>query len=234
MPRSDVQILEQISLRKTLFKLVYLRGKTQSDAAKMVGLSFQRVSQIMLETKAEFQERAKMKFDPVEMLSKKLEQLEDIRSESWDSWTRSKENAECSTEERQLKDIYEETVVEGKTQRRKVGETLKIVKAINRVEGRIPENGFLLTVLKCLQEESRLLGLTDDAVVKITNTTNTQVNVGIDWGKMQGPTVLTPDEVEAKISGVITVLPNEVGPAWTDAEMKEMGDETEHLNGDGK
>jgi hypothetical protein len=235
MPRTESQIVSLMETRRSVFKLVYLRRKSQTETARIMGLTQGRISQILAETDLEFKERIRKRFDPTEMVARKLEQIDDIINEMWSAWERSKENAETNVVEEELRKVYDEfTDGNGKKTRQVSGESMQLVRKMQRVVGRLPEDRYIARIIDCLKEESRLLGLTDDAVIKITNTTNNQLNVGIDWGKMTDPPPATPDEVEAKISSVINLLPNEVGPPWSEAEAKELDDEPEHLNGDGK
>jgi hypothetical protein len=189
----------------------------------------------------EFRDKMKRKYDPIEQVEVKLSQLVDIREEMWLAWERSKENAETNVIEEELRKVYEDfTDGNGKTTRQVTGESMQLVKKIQRIAGRLPEDRYIAKIIDCLKEESRLLGLTDDAAIKVVNNVNNvggdQI-VGIDWGRMQGQLDATTDEVEAKIARV-TQLPEEVGPPWTAAEAKEIDDdpdpEPEHLNGDGK
>jgi predicted transcriptional regulator len=223
-------LTEQEKLRSDVLKLS-LRGCTQVAIAGMVGISQGRVSQILKESVETWRAR-RVRESPEELVAKKLEQLQDVMVEAFSGWERSKEDSVCTTEQSQLKTVYQETVIAGKTVRIPSGEKLVVVRATKKLESRIPETSFLNTVLKCLQEESRLLGLTDDTVVKIinNNVNGNQLNVGIDWGKMQGPTDMTADEVEAKIATVALPPPD---PQWSESEVKLMDDEPEHLNGDG-
>lgn len=265
MPRSPGQVLDQIRLRDAVYKLCWLRGYSQATAAQQLGLTSQRVSQLLDDGVQDFRDRVRLKaknLDSAERLQRRLDQYQATREEAWLAWERSKEDATCTTTEQQLRTIYETVFENGEKKRVPTGEKMLVVKAITRVEGRLPQNAYLATVLNCLRQESELENLVEAEVVKIYNNNSNQVAVALDWGRMTAPSRPGPDPVEAKIAAASSIIgeqppapaPNsgsepasflhqDVGKislvqeqplpnGWSDKEAEELGD-GEHLNGDG-
>jgi hypothetical protein len=236
-------VLDPVEAKAKIFGLVFVRGYPQSEAVRQTGLTSGRVSQIVSESREEWLARAAEIATPETLVARKLTQLQDIRAEAWMAWERSKKDAECNTDEKNLKTVYRTTVIEGKKVRLPVGERLRLVKSIKRVEGRLPANEYLVTILRCLQEEARLEGLTEEMVVHITqNNIGQQNNVSVDWGALSRRPHVS-DEVEVKIAAAKLSAPSppnpldpsESGPDWTEAEARELDDESNgdgHLNGD--
>jgi predicted transcriptional regulator len=234
---------DQLKLRKQVWQLCHLRGKSQVDAAKLLNLTPARICQVYSEVRGEFEERIKDRFDPLAMLAKKLEQYEDIRDEAWDAWIKSKEDARCTVEEEELKIVFEGRVVDGKVVRVPIGEKMVLAQRVTKIAGRLPDNAYLSTIIKCLVEEARLEGLTQEAVVKITNNSVAGNVTFISWDPLVNPTskeTAPPDLVElalsaasAPLSPIIMGPDNSVPGGWSEAEKRELDDEPEHLNGDG-
>src|ERR1700690_3105196 len=81
----------------------------------------------------------------------KVEQLRDIRREAWSAWERSSEDAS-------------KVVLEFANQTEQVGiddyvTSEVMLKRIETKEGRLPDNAYLTTILKTLEQERQLLGL---------------------------------------------------------------------------
>jgi predicted transcriptional regulator len=238
-----ITVKDVYSLRRAVFELCDLRGYTQTQAAQCLGITQPRVSQILHEGRLDFKERVDKRFsDPKLALVKKLEQYEVLRREAFLAWERSKSDIECTTEEKQLRTVYR-TVVDPDFEISKAvpaGEKLKIVKEIRKVEGRLPANEYLTTIVKCLVEEAKLEGLTQELVVKVfNNNVAGDQNIAISWDKMiaPDPTRLPEvplDEVEAKISAILDPPTTPWSPQEA-AELDDPKDDDEpHLNGDGK
>ena len=243
------KVLEQASLRYAVFKLCFKRKYNQVTCAKMLGISQGTVSKILSSTVHEWKERVKQKYDPADMLEEKVAELQEIREEAFMAWERSKENAEVTTSEEELRKTYEEfTNDAGKQQRMVTGESMQLVKEIRRIAGRLPSNEYLTTIVSCLKEESRLLGLTEETAVKIVNDNRQQTAIFVNWdplvrGDSSPP---SPDIVELALASasappIISPIPGQQVPGgWSDAEVAELDDEPEreapegHLNGDGR
>jgi hypothetical protein len=205
---------------------------------------------------AQFRERVKRRLDPAELLAEKLEQLADIRIQMWDAWERSKENAETNVAEEELRKVYEEfTDGGGKVTRQVVGESMQLVKKMQKIAGRLPEDRYIAKIIDCLKEESRLLGLTEDAIIKVTNTTNNvagdQNNLTVNWSSLKerpgvpdavegaieavglASTPMPPMEVNFLDTGKLHLVKEQPVGEWSEAEIAALDDEPEHLNGDG-
>jgi predicted transcriptional regulator len=209
-------LTEQERLRSDVVKLS-LRGCTQTVIAGMVGISQGRVSQILKESIEEWRAR-RVGESPEELIARKLEQL----------------HAECSTEERELRTIYRDSTINGKAVQLALGEKLTLVRSMRRIEGRLPACEYLTTIIRCLAEEARLEGLTEEAIVDITNN-NVAGNprrVVVCWDALAVPQRV-PDAVERRIAAAGPPPPD---PDWSRAEVAELDDSAVdrglgHLNG---
>lgn len=250
MPRAtSPSYKDAYSLRQTVYELVELRGYTQKETAKQLGLSPPRISQILVESLLEFKQRASAHIhNPQEARLRKLEQFRLLRQEAWLAWERSKSDAERTTEERQLKTIFiNGTLPSGEVGKIPAGQKLQIVKAVKMVEGRLPSNEYLSTIVRCLSEEARLEGLIEDTILKVTNNNSASAAVSVSWEPLINPdtrAVRVPDAVELALAAAsappVELPPIEKVPGgWSEAEVRELDDEhevleePEHLNGDG-
>src|SRR6266404_2381260 len=112
---------KQDELRRTVFKL-WRRRFSAKDIANIVGKTDGRVRQILSEEVEEW--RKSRKGNPADHIDAQLRELQEAREEAWLAWERSKLDAECTTEEKELRATYREG--EGGKQV-KTGERLKLI-----------------------------------------------------------------------------------------------------------
>ena len=220
------------AIKEKVFSLCFLRGYSQTQVAKMMGLSDTRISSIMQEVKEKFNGEQLDLSRPLESIKKRLAQLEDVRAEAWRAWKRSMADAQSTVTEKQLMTTYENKMEKGKLVRTPKERKLETVKEVTRIYGRLPANEYLNTIIACLREEARLEGLVTDTIVTLT-----QINMNgggggngsrpmINWDDLCGRDV-RPDPVELEIEAaeqpVVQLPPPQ--PDWSPAEVAELEDD---------
>ena len=176
-------LTEQEQLRRTVAKLD-LRGCTQVDIAGRLGISQGRVSQILKESAEEWRAR-RVKETAADLIQRKLDQFRDTWDEAWRAWVQSKEDEVCNVQEKARRTIYRTIIVDGESVRLPHGERLKVVKQLTKVQERLPAIEYLKTIIDCLREEAKLEGLTEEAVVNITNNVQANgPNVVVSWDSL--------------------------------------------------
>lgn len=132
------------------------RGWTQRQAAERLGVA---PSQIAYDWKVLLKRLQVEQMGDTEALrNQKVEQLLEVRREAWEAWERSKQDRERRTAE---------TITETEGGGQPAGQTR--TKAVKQVEGRLPEDAYLRTVIMTIQEEAKLDGCA--APLKIAPTT---------------------------------------------------------------
>ncbi len=121
------------------------RGCSLRDIASKMGVDHKQVDYDLKIIRRRYAESTLMERGA--MVAEKIAQLQEVRAEAWEAWEVSKTN-----KERQVK----EKVTEGGAGPDHQAERLK---AIITTEGRLPENAYLQTVLKTLEDEADLLDL---------------------------------------------------------------------------
>jgi len=124
---------------------LYLRGKYQSEIAKILGLSQGMISQDLKVIQRRWRESTTLNLD--EAKAKELARLDALEREFWSAWEASKTER---TKARQEKNVTGTTV-----------------KASMEKEQRDGNPAFLQGVLTCIDRRCKLLGL--DAAVKTQN-----------------------------------------------------------------
>ena len=127
--------------RSTISEL-YLRGWTQLKIAEFLELSQSQVSRELSKIKARWQAEATQNYGL--LIAEQLHRLSMLESESWQAWERSQ-----VTKEQSLSEKMAEAASGGDAK----------TKIQRRTETRIGDPKFLETLIKCLQERSKLLDL---------------------------------------------------------------------------
>jgi predicted transcriptional regulator len=237
VPQSVAFLDEQISLRQEVFRMCHLRKYKQVTVARLLKISQPRVSQLLNSVLSDIRTRQRQLHSAADLVDEKVEELREAREEAWLAWERSKEDAESSGTEEELRKVYEDTFADGKKSREVAGESMQLVKRFKKIAGRLPANEYLTTVISSIKEEARLLGLTEEVSVKVYNThvAGDQINVSASWDSMREARQ-APDAIEGAIAMVAnpTLPPPNANGQWTPAEVAAMDDDLPHLNGDGK
>jgi predicted transcriptional regulator len=136
------------------------KGYTQERIAKEMGVCQAQICYDLKRLREKYAAQQHMEMQA--SIWEKVAQYRMIREEAWDAWERSKQDY--------TKEYYEK-VGEPDGQGGQKVERLKLVKT---VEGRLPNNEYMRTIVMCLEKESELLGLTQkQGSIQI-------VNMGID------------------------------------------------------
>lgn len=120
-------------------------------------------------------------------VEQKLEQLAEVRKEAWEAWERSKLDARKRTKE--VTPAYDFVDSDGTL--RQSEERIKIIRT---VEGRLPSNQYLQTVLATIEQERAMLGLDERRAIDLNVQT-------VDWTELRKP-VDFKDPVKAVIEAM--------------------------------
>lgn len=148
-------------------------------------------------------------FDRERAVREKIRQLRHTRELAIAAWNKSNRPTTSTTKE--LKRIAAEAPPEPKGRGRKKAKPadegeLLVVALTETVEGRLPHNPYLQTILETIKLEMELLGL------DTLPSTNITVNSGnsFDWNQfLTIKASQTPDESEAAIAAVLALPPKE-------------------------
>jgi len=125
--------------RRTKVSDLYLRGLSQWQIARELGIGQATVSRDLEALRVQWRESSSLAIDTI--LQRELAKIDLIEAEAWIAWERSKENRERTTKERSS------------------GETSAKSKVVVVTEGRLPDNEFLKTVQWCISKRCEILGL---------------------------------------------------------------------------
>jgi predicted transcriptional regulator len=154
------------------------RGYSQSEIARVVGVSQQQISEDLKVIRKRYREEAMAEYK--ERVEEKRAQLREVRAEAWRAWERSKKDARKVVEE-------ERTLSDG---------TEGSEKKTTTTEGQLPDATYLRVVIETLRDECSLDGL--NAPQKV----NANVNV-IDWGELFKRTMDSEvDQVEQRLAEI--------------------------------
>jgi hypothetical protein len=167
------------------------RGWSQWDIAQSVGMSQPMVSMRLKRMREAYNRKEAKEINGTR--NQQLDQLRDVRREAWLAWNRSMSDAERQ-EFGPLKDL------EGNL----LGDEVLLKRV---VEGRLPENAYLNTVMSTLKAERELLGL--DAEKKNNAVTWDQVALIASGVREAIKRVLGshPDLLRALNQEVVQLLP---------------------------
>jgi hypothetical protein len=143
------------------------RGYTQYQIAQQVGVSIATVVYDQKIIKARWRERQVDEYD--DLVKEKLEQLREVRREAWEAWERSKEDWYREVEEHGPSGDEED---KGDAE-----VSIVLLRRIITKAGRLPENAYLMTIMKTIEQECRLTGLGVD----VDKDGNKPAVVVIDW-----------------------------------------------------
>jgi hypothetical protein len=121
------------------------RGASARDIARRMNVSHTQVNYDLKIIRKRYAESTLLERGAA--IQEKISQLREVREQAWAAWEHSKENRERSVKEK---------VTEGGANAGQQAERLKVIMT---TEGRLPENAYLLTVLKTLEDEANLLDL---------------------------------------------------------------------------
>lgn len=178
------------------------RGFNQYQIAKAIGLSQPVVHMRLKKLVTEYRERRKVDYDA--SVQKKLEQYQELRMEAWEAYELSKRPAKKRIEEKQLRAQFK--ILNGPKASGKA--KLQVVKQVRELIGRLPASQYMDIILRCLNEECKLEGLTQEVIF---NQQNNQVNVSstIDWSSMLDQPNSPPHiEIEKQIERAALPSPN--------------------------
>lgn len=197
-------------------------GYSQWEIAIEIKVSQPMVCQYL----AKIRERCKARTQDIVMgrIQDRLDELADIRREAWKAWTKSWENEQETiiekgrivrpggTDQSTTGGVggkngkgRNDRKNNGQTRQEQQNQSLTMIASFEKLreivteKGRLPENEYLLTVLRCIKEEFTLLGAYPEKVMK----GELKHDFGLDWESMLGakPT-LKHEQLEHKINGV--------------------------------
>lgn len=116
------------------------RGYTQRQIGDELGVSQPMVSEYLKWIRERYK-TYQMESREINV-AEKLAQYREMRMEAWTAWERSKEDI--------VREIEDDTTTE----------TSSKIKTVRMIEGRLPSNEYLTTIIKCLTKEEELMGLT--------------------------------------------------------------------------
>lgn len=162
-----------------------LRGYTQTEIGKALGISQRMVSYNEAIVRKRMKERLQLDHDT--LVKEKIAQYEDIRREAWAAYDKSQADAQKEVEEFATHNDEDGGSLLSSEVR---------IKRITTREGRLPSNAYLSTIMATLQAERELLGL--DALKgpqTVVNVFNFDLLAAVG-GALGEPAV---DSIEAKI-----------------------------------
>lgn len=160
-----------------------LREKTQEEIARITGLTQPAVNTRLKKIKKRYIASATEHFQ--QMVGRKMAQYRDVRREAWEAYDLSKKDGQRIVEEYAPVDSDDEedtSTLQGSERR---------IKRIVTTEGRLPDNSYLVTILKTLEAERAMLGL--DEALKIDMTNNV-----VNWDTLAQEAANRSDPIEAK------------------------------------
>lgn len=196
-------------------------GFNQYDIANRVGVSQRQVCSYLEMIRSRCMERT---HDIVmARIQERLDELKLIRREAWLAWEKSWENEQETVSEsgRVMKPLNgtNQSAIGGGSGKRGTTRTkngvptgqeqksqgLTMIASFEKLreivteKGRLPENEYLLTILRCIKEEFTLLGAYPEKVMK----GELKHDFGLDWESMLGVKPKAKHEqLEHKINGV--------------------------------
>lgn len=195
-------------------KLEPLLGRVVTSGA--INVYVKEVKKRYLETQLEEREASVMET---------LAILREVRKEAWEAWERSKEDMNRTTKRSTPKAVEEDEEeegsskgVKGKKKRttkrldvRDRARELMMVELTEMVEGRLPANAYLNTILETVAQERELLGLDEVTRVEVKGAVLT-----VPWEQLYGPIdgPRPSDAIERKIeqAALPAAEPQENGP----------------------
>src|ERR1019366_1925590 len=158
------------------------RGYNQHAIAKAVGIGQSTVAYHLKRIMEDIKKRRLVDFN--EGISRRVDDLNEIRREAWDAYERSKSDVESNEKEQAIKKVYEESVDEnGKAKRTEVGQEMQLVKVIDKISGRLPGCEYLQVIRAATMDIAKLQGLFDDRPIN-----NNQINV-LSWDSLHAKAV---------------------------------------------
>ncbi len=136
------------------------RGWSQREIAERMNVSQQQVCYDLKMLRRRY--AAAQKPETAAAVEEKRQQFREVRKEAWDAWERSKENREREVKEKISGILGGEASATQK------------LKAVRTIEGRLPENEYLRTILMTLREEAELDALYPPKKIAPTNPEGTE------------------------------------------------------------
>ena len=162
------------------------RGYNQHAIAKAVGIGQSTVAYHLKRIMEDIKKRRLVDYN--EGISRRVDDLNEIRREAWDAYERSKSDVESNEKEQAIKKVYEESVDEnGKAKRVEVGQEMQLVKVIDKVSGRLPGCEYLQVIRAATMDIAKLQGLFDDRPIN-----NNQINV-LSWDSLHAKAIAPPE-----------------------------------------
>ena len=171
------------------------RGWTKARCAQKFGVSAAQVTQDWKEVQRRLDDVRNK--DANALRFKSMEEIGEVKLEAWQAWEKSKEDAKSRS-------VTTEDFI-GQD-----GAPYQKVKVVEAVEGRIPANQYLQTILSCIEQERKIEGID-----KAKDGTDTGANMTlINWGPMfQGPPERTgADDLDDLIHGATGSMTSDQPP----------------------
>lgn len=169
------------------------RGYSHREIAAKVGVSKAMIHHYLEEVKQRYL-HTQLEARAVGVFSV-VSQLRDVRREAWEAWERSKEDAVRKTSRKGPPRVPRDK--DGKPlPNAPRSKELVLLELTEMLEGRLPANEYLRTILDTLKQERELLGLDEALKVDVKGAVMT-----IPWEELMGVHGPRPsDAIEAKLA----------------------------------
>ena len=154
------------------------KGYSQTSIGRIVGVNQSQVSMYLKSIREGWVESQKTSRG--EAVARKIAQYEKIREEAWEAYERSKDNTNKEVDEL-IPSL--EGLKGNKGNRGSMISSMVLINKVRTVEGRLPANEYLSTIMKTLEAERQLLGLDESPPAGDINV-GVQVN-GVSDGHTQ-------------------------------------------------